>query len=277
MDSSTSSSAASICRLAVRRRRRRAIRGICCRLYHNQGDGTFKNVAAAAGVTDQRCAKGSAWGDYDGDGRIDLFVSNMGQPCRMYHNLGDGKFRDVAPDLGVTGPDLSFACWFWDFDNDGLLDLYVNDYRARVAEVLASAMGVKIRGIEPAASLSQSGQGRLPRRLAGSRAGPGDGADGCEFRRHRQRRLPRHLPGNRRHVVRGAGRQSPVQERRRISIRRRHHELGHRPPSKGPRSLVRRLGFRRRSRPVCRAGRRDARRPGLQRSCSRTPVTAASG
>jgi FG-GAP-like repeat/ASPIC and UnbV len=116
------------------------------RLYRNQGDGTFKNVAEAAGVTDLRCAKGSAWGDYDGDGRIDLFVSNMGQPCRLYHNEGDGRFKDVAPELGVTGPDFSFACWFWDFDNDGRLDLYVNDYRARVAEVLASAMGVKLQG-----------------------------------------------------------------------------------------------------------------------------------
>ena len=117
-----------------------------CRLYHNQRDGTFKNVAEAAGVTDLRCGKGSAWGDYDRDGRIDLFVSNMGQPCRLYRNLGDGKFKDVAPDLGVTGADLSFACWFWDYDNDGLLDLYVNDYRARVAEVLVSAMGLKIPG-----------------------------------------------------------------------------------------------------------------------------------
>ncbi len=116
------------------------------RLYRNQGNGTFKDVAEAAGVTDLRCAKGSAWGDYDDDGRIDLFVSNMGQPCRLYHNEGDGKFKDVAPDLGVTGPDFSFACWFWDFDNDGRLDLYVNDYRARVAEVLASAMGVKLQG-----------------------------------------------------------------------------------------------------------------------------------
>ena len=43
-------------------------------------------------------------------------------------------------------PDFSFACWFWDYDNDGLLDLYVNDYRARVAEVLASAMGATIQG-----------------------------------------------------------------------------------------------------------------------------------
>jgi hypothetical protein len=117
-----------------------------CRLYHNEGNGRFKDVAAVAGVLDERCAKGTAWGDYDGDGRLDLFVSNMGQPCRLYHNEGSGRFKDVAPELGVTGADMSFACWFWDFDNDGRLDLYVNDYRATVAEVLSSAMGVKIEG-----------------------------------------------------------------------------------------------------------------------------------
>jgi FG-GAP-like repeat/ASPIC and UnbV len=115
-----------------------------CRLYHNQGGGRFVDVAAKAGVINERCAKGSAWGDYDGDGRLDLFVSNMGQECRLYHNEGDGTFRDMAPELGVTGAEFSFACWFWDYDNDGLLDLYVNDYRARVAEVLLSALKVKI-------------------------------------------------------------------------------------------------------------------------------------
>jgi hypothetical protein len=103
-----------------------------CRLYHNEGDGTFRDVAAVAGVLNERCAKGSAWGDYDGDGRLDLFVSNMRQPCRLYHNEGDGTFRDVAPELGLTGPSHGFACWFWDFDNDGRPDLYINDYRARV-------------------------------------------------------------------------------------------------------------------------------------------------
>ena len=80
-----------------------------CRLYHNRGDGTFVNLAAAAGVTNERCGKGSGWGDYDGDGRLDLFVSNMGQACRLYHNEGAGKFRDVAPELGVTGTDLQLC------------------------------------------------------------------------------------------------------------------------------------------------------------------------
>jgi FG-GAP-like repeat/ASPIC and UnbV len=117
-----------------------------CRLYHNKGDGTFRDVAASAGITNERCAKGSAWGDYDGDGRIDLFVSNMGQPSRLYHNDGNGKFSDVAPALGVTGADISFACWFWDYDNDGRLDLYVNDYRARITEVLCSTLKLKVDG-----------------------------------------------------------------------------------------------------------------------------------
>ena len=61
------------------------------------------------------------------------------RPCRLYHNEGDGTFRDVAPELGVTGADLSFACWFWDYDNDGRLDLFVNDYRRPVAEVAGRA------------------------------------------------------------------------------------------------------------------------------------------
>lgn len=107
------------------------------RLYHNEGNGKFVDVAAQLGVAEEQCTKGAAWGDYDNDGRLDLFVSNMNAPCRLYHREADGKFRDVAGELGVTGPDRSFACWFWDFDNDGLLDLYVNDYSSTLAEFVA--------------------------------------------------------------------------------------------------------------------------------------------
>ncbi|MFI5454110.1 MAG: FG-GAP-like repeat-containing protein [Isosphaerales bacterium] len=115
------------------------------RLYHNQGDGTFKDVAAAAGIVNERVAKGSAWGDYDGDGRLDLFVSNLDGPCRLYHNDGNGAFHDVASQLGVAGPshEHSFACWFWDFDNDGRLDLFVNDYNTPGADIVAHYLGLK--------------------------------------------------------------------------------------------------------------------------------------
>ncbi len=111
-----------------------------CRLYHNEGNGKFVDVAAAAGVAEEQCSKGSAWGDYDGDGRLDLFVSSINAPCRLYHNEGNGTFRDVARELGVIGPKHSFACCFWDYDNDGRLDLYVNDYSSSLAEFAAVAL-----------------------------------------------------------------------------------------------------------------------------------------
>jgi hypothetical protein len=116
------------------------------RLYRNRGNGTFEDVAESAGVTNQRCGKGAAWGDYNADGRLDLFVSNMGQPCRLYRNEGGGKFRDVAPELGVDVNQASFACWFWDFDNDGKLDIYVNDNRTTLAVTAATALGIKVEG-----------------------------------------------------------------------------------------------------------------------------------
>ncbi len=116
-----------------------------CRLYHNRRDGTFEDVAESAGVTNDRLAKGSAWGDYDGDGRPDLFVSNMGDPVRLYHNEGHGKFKDVATELGVTGGEKTFSCWFWDYDNDGWLDLFVNDYTAGLAAVVAHYQGIKVK------------------------------------------------------------------------------------------------------------------------------------
>lgn len=108
-----------------------------CRLYHNQGHGIFVNVAEKLGVAEEQCSKGAAWGDYDNDGRLDLFVSNMNAPCRFYHQEQDGTFRDVAAELGVVGPAHAFSCWFFDYDNDGWLDLYVNDYSSSPAQFVA--------------------------------------------------------------------------------------------------------------------------------------------
>ncbi len=67
------------------------------RLYHNRGDGTFVDVAETAGVANDRFGKGVAWGDYDDDGRPDLFVANLGQPPRLYHNEGMGRSPTSPP------------------------------------------------------------------------------------------------------------------------------------------------------------------------------------
>ncbi len=100
-------------------------------LFRNDGRGTFEDVAASAGVTNERYAKGVAWGDYDDDGFPDLYVSNLGHPNRLYHNNRDGTFSDVASELGVTAPLRSFPVWSWDFNNDGKLDFYVSAYHVK--------------------------------------------------------------------------------------------------------------------------------------------------
>jgi hypothetical protein len=119
------------------------------RLYHNRGNGTFENVAVTAGVTNARFGKGVAWGDYDDDGLPDLYVSNLAQGNRLYHNRGNGKFDDVASALQVIQPTVGFACWFWDFDNDGKLDLWVNPNNATLSEVIADQLGRPTTGERP--------------------------------------------------------------------------------------------------------------------------------
>jgi len=99
-----------------------------CQLFENSGQGTFHDVAKAAGVRNRLTTKAVVWGDYDNDRRPDLYVSNLDGPNRLYHNNGDGTFTDVAARLGVQKPYRSFPSWFWDVNNDGVLDLYVSAY-----------------------------------------------------------------------------------------------------------------------------------------------------
>ncbi len=120
-----------------------------CQLFRNDGDGTFTDVAAEAGVTNDRYAKAVVWGDYDGDVRPDLYVSNYQGQNRLYHNDGNGRFTDVARTLGVTGPEASFPAWFWDFDNDGALDLFVSAYSASNRDLAAIALGLPTQGEAP--------------------------------------------------------------------------------------------------------------------------------
>jgi FG-GAP-like repeat/ASPIC and UnbV len=136
-----------------------------CRLYHNQGNGTFVDVAAAAGVQNERYAKGSAWGDYDHDGRLDLFVSNMEGAARLYRNRGDGTFLDVAPELGVVGPPHGFTCMFWDYDDDGWLDIFVADYSSNLSEVVADYLDLPVNSDDHAHLYHNLGG---TRRMAGS-------------------------------------------------------------------------------------------------------------
>jgi hypothetical protein len=106
--------------------------------------GVFTDVAAAAGVRNDRYAKAVVWGDYNGDRWPDIYVSNFKGANRLYRNNGDGTFTDVAEALGVTQPIASFPAWFWDVDNDGVLDIYAAAYSAEISDLAASALGLPV-------------------------------------------------------------------------------------------------------------------------------------
>lgn len=108
------------------------------RLYHNDGSGKFEEVALAAGVSECRYARGASWGDFDADGYPDLFVNNLMGPPQLFRNQGDGTFRDVARKMKVVGPTTGFACWFWDYDNDGWLDIFATSYERSLNDIVKS-------------------------------------------------------------------------------------------------------------------------------------------
>jgi ASPIC and UnbV/FG-GAP-like repeat len=113
-------------------------------LFHNNGDGTFTDVTARSGLGEDCCTTAAAWGDYDNDGRLDLylgryldprrgipttFYARNGEPNRLYRNNGDGTFRDVTAEAGVGDPGLCLGVAWGDFDGDGFPDLFAaNDF-----------------------------------------------------------------------------------------------------------------------------------------------------
>jgi len=103
------------------------------RLYHNNHDGTFTDVTERAGVAGAGYGMGVAVGDYDNDGRPDIFLANV-TGNQLFHNNGDGTFTDVTAKAGLAGAEMNGkkmwsagAGWF-DYNNDGKLDLFVVNY-----------------------------------------------------------------------------------------------------------------------------------------------------
>ncbi len=106
-------------------------------LYRNNGDGTFADVTASAGVTINDSCWAAVWGDYDNDGYLDVFVTSSGDAGlgpgnanRLFHNNGDGTFTEVAAAAGVDqedGVSLHKGAAWGDYNNDGFLDLVIKD------------------------------------------------------------------------------------------------------------------------------------------------------
>ncbi len=100
-------------------------------LYHNNRDGTFTDVTTSAGLTPMIHSQGIAWGDYNNDGLLDLYISRGDstgkgvQNNSLYRNNGDGTFTDVAAEAGADDGTDTWAAVWGDYDNDGFLDLFV--------------------------------------------------------------------------------------------------------------------------------------------------------
>jgi len=107
-------------------------------LFHNNHDGTFTEVGAANGLANLGFVKGVAWGDFNNDGRPDLYISVKGGPNHLFRNDGprdpqhpradQWRFTDVAEQAHVAEQRESFATWFFDYDNDGWPDIFSAGY-----------------------------------------------------------------------------------------------------------------------------------------------------
>ena len=129
-------------------------------LFHNNRDGTFTEVGEKLGLSAMGYVKGVAWGDYNNDGRPDLYVSIKGASNRLFRNDGpvnprqpkpdEWKFTDVTAQAGVAEPLHSFATWFWDYDNDGWEDILVTGYYTETLnDIGAFLSGLPHRGEPP--------------------------------------------------------------------------------------------------------------------------------
>lgn len=103
-------------------------------LYRNLGNGAFEDITRRAKLQAESYALGVAVGDYDNDGRPDLFLNALG-PDHLYHNLGDGTFEDATVRAGISDPAFGSSAAFLDYDRDGKLDLFVCNYVAWSPEI----------------------------------------------------------------------------------------------------------------------------------------------
>ena len=116
-------------------------------LFHNNGDGTFTDIGVASGLAELGFVKGVAWGDFNRDGRPDLYVSVLGGHNFLFRNDGPAKslgkvqawkFTDVSMQAGVAKQHNSFATWFFDYDNDGWPDIFSAGYSTETAQDLGA-------------------------------------------------------------------------------------------------------------------------------------------
>ncbi|WP_313900680.1 CRTAC1 family protein [Edaphobacter flagellatus] len=141
----------------------RGLKGFPDTLYHNNGDGTFTEVAQQAGVDDAKrfFGLGAVWSDFDNDGRIDLFVANDGEPNYLYHNEGSGRFRETGYDSGVAVSEdgveqANMGVAVGDFMHTGRMSIAITHFSDEYAVLYRNDGNLNFSDISHAAGIARS-------------------------------------------------------------------------------------------------------------------------
>ncbi|WP_263367902.1 CRTAC1 family protein [Edaphobacter bradus] len=140
----------------------RGLKGSPDALYHNNGDGTFTEVAEQAGVNDANKFFGLAavWSDFDNDGKLDLFVANDGGPNYLYHNEGNGHFKEIAFDSGAAVSEdgqeqANMGVAVGDYLNNGRMSIFVSHFSEEYATLYRNDGGLSFTDVSHAAGAAR--------------------------------------------------------------------------------------------------------------------------
>src|ERR1700723_2848433 len=141
----------------------RGLKGYPDTLYHNNGDGTFTEVAKQAGVNDTNrfFGLGVVWSDFDNDGKLDLFVANDGEPNYLYRNLGSGRFQDVALDAGVSVSEegveqANMGVALGDYLHTGWMSIFITHFSDEYATLYRNDGNMNFSDVSHAAGIARA-------------------------------------------------------------------------------------------------------------------------
>lgn len=139
----------------------RGLKGYPDTLYHNNGDGTFTEVAKQAGVDDPNrfFGLGAVWTDFDNDGKLDLFVANDGEPNYLYHNEGNGRFKEIGLDAGVAVSQdgveqANMGLAVGDFLSTGRMSVFVSHFSDEYAVLYRNDGGMSFSDVSRSAGIA---------------------------------------------------------------------------------------------------------------------------
>jgi enediyne biosynthesis protein E4 len=141
----------------------RGLKGYPDTLFHNNGDGTFTEVAKQAGVADEKRYFGltAVWSDFDNDGKIDLFVANDGEPNYLYHNEGNGQFKEIGLDAGVAVSEdgveqANMGVALGDYLNTGRMSIAITHFSDEYATLYRNDGAMSFSDVSHSAGIARS-------------------------------------------------------------------------------------------------------------------------